>query len=568
MYVQRDTKSSGGSKKSFSSHSAVGTSGGLGNRGRSCYSVYSSSGGHGGGVRGGGFGSRSMYNVGGNRAISMASCNTGGYVCRGGFGGGAGGLCGVGGGGGGGAGGFGGGVCGYGVGGGFGFGGPGGGPGFPGGPCMPGGGFPGGPCMPGGGFPAGPGGGFPGGPCGGFPGGIQNVQIDSSLLKPINVEIDPQLQQVKTEEKEQIKTLNNKFAGFIDKVRFLEQQNKVLQTKYDLLQQQGGTIKCDLTPYFEKYIMNLKGEVEKINNRKLQYQSELEDLQSYVADFKKKYEDEINKRTEAENEFVLLKKDVDSAYLSKVELETRVNCLTDEINFLTHVYDIEINSLQTVSRDLSVVVNMDNNRSLDMEGLIEEVRCQYEEIARKSRAEAEAWYQSKYEELQSAAGKYGDSLRNSKAEIQELTRNIHKMRAEIESVKKQIAQLQTAIADAEQKGEAALEDAKKKLAELEAALHNDKKDLANIMKEYQQVLGIKMSLDVEIAMYRKLLEGEECRLAGGGQSNVSVSVVGKTCVAGGGGGGMYGGGICGGGGGGGVLGLWYKIEEVSGEEPE
>ena len=43
--------------------------------------------------------------------------------------------------------------------------------------------------------------------------------MNQSLLQPLNVEIDPQIGQVKTQEKEQIKTLNNKFASFIDKVR-------------------------------------------------------------------------------------------------------------------------------------------------------------------------------------------------------------------------------------------------------------------------------------------------------------------------------------------------------------
>ena len=50
--------------------------------------------------------------------------------------------------------------------------------------------------------------------------------------------------------------------------------------------------------------------------------------------------------------------------------------------------------MQTISRDLSVVVSMDNNRHLDLDSIIEEVRRQYEQIAQNSRAEAEAWYQS------------------------------------------------------------------------------------------------------------------------------------------------------------------------------
>lgn len=47
---------------------------------------------------------------------------------------------------------------------------------------------------------------------------ISNVQVNQSLLAPLNLEIDPTIQRVRTEEKEQIKTLNNRFAGFIDKV--------------------------------------------------------------------------------------------------------------------------------------------------------------------------------------------------------------------------------------------------------------------------------------------------------------------------------------------------------------
>ena len=50
------------------------------------------------------------------------------------------------------------------------------------------------------------------------PGGIQEVTVNQSLLTPLNLQIDPTIQRVRTEEREQIKTLNNKFASFIDKV--------------------------------------------------------------------------------------------------------------------------------------------------------------------------------------------------------------------------------------------------------------------------------------------------------------------------------------------------------------
>lgn len=51
----------------------------------------------------------------------------------------------------------------------------------------------------------------------------------------LQVDIGSSIQQMYQEEHKQIKTLNNKFVSFIDEVWFLEQQNKLLETKQALL---------------------------------------------------------------------------------------------------------------------------------------------------------------------------------------------------------------------------------------------------------------------------------------------------------------------------------------------
>ncbi|XP_061440685.1 keratin, type II cytoskeletal 8-like [Rhineura floridana] len=225
-------------------------------------------------------------------------------------------------------------------------------------------------------------------------GGITAVSVNKSLLAPLNLEIDPTIQQVRTKEKEEIKTLNNKFANLIDKVRFLEQQNKMLDTKWSLLQNQKTT-RSNMDSMFEAYINNLRRQLDGLGQERARLDAELANMQGLVEEFKTKYEDEINHRTEKENDFVLLKKDVDEAYMNKIELESHLECLTDEINFLRQLYDEELRVMQSQINDTSVVLSMDNNRSLDLDGIIAEVKAQYEDIAAKSRAEAESMYQIK-----------------------------------------------------------------------------------------------------------------------------------------------------------------------------
>ena len=91
-------------------------------------------------------------------------------------------------------------------------------------------------------------------------GGITTITVSQSLLSPLNLEVDPNIHVVHTQEKEQIKTLN-KFASFIDKVRFLEQKNKMLETKWSLLRQLK-TARSNMDNMFESYINNLRRQLE------------------------------------------------------------------------------------------------------------------------------------------------------------------------------------------------------------------------------------------------------------------------------------------------------------------
>lgn len=55
----------------------------------------------------------------------------------------------------------------------------------------------------------------------------------------------------------------------------------------------------------------------------------------------------------------------------------------------------ELNDLQSQIKDTSVIVEVNNGRNLNLDGIVAEVKSQYEAIANASRKDAEEWYEVK-----------------------------------------------------------------------------------------------------------------------------------------------------------------------------
>nr|XP_031538822.1 LOW QUALITY PROTEIN: keratin, type II cuticular Hb1-like [Vicugna pacos] len=252
--------------------------------------------------------------------------------------------------------------------------------------------------------------------------------------------------------------------------------------------------------------------------------SELNHMQEVLEGYKNKYEEEVTLRITTENKFGALKKEVDCAYLHKSDMEANLEALIQEIDFLKQLYQEELQVLQAHISDTSVTVKMDNSRNLNMDSIVAEIKAQYDDIASRGRAEAESWYRSKCEEMKATVpARHGETLRRTKEEINELSRMIQRLMAEVENPKCQNSKLEAAVTQAEQQGEEALNDACCKLAGLEEALQKAKQDMACLLREYQEVMNSKLGLDIEIATYQRLLEGEEQRLYEGiGALNVCV----------------------------------------------
>ncbi|KAM4702831.1 alpha-internexin [Rhinophrynus dorsalis] len=323
----------------------------------------------------------------------------------------------------------------------------------------------------------------------------------------------------RTNEKEQLQGLNDRFAMFIEKVRNLEQQNKVLETELIALRQRQSE-PSRLGELYHQEIKELRAQLEELNAEKSQIIIERDNLEDDLQKLKGKYEDEIRMREETEYALKAHKKDVDDATLARLDLEKKVESLLDEISFLRKVHEEEVTELMSMLQASQVSVEMEVTKP-DLTSALKDIRSQYESLAAKNLQSADEWYKSKFANLSEQATRSTEAIRASREEINEYRRQLQSRTIEIESLRGTNESLERQIQDMEERHMAETAGLQDTINQLENDLRNTKGEMARHLREYQDLLNVKMALDIEIAAYRKLLEGEETRFSTSGISIMS-----------------------------------------------
>lgn len=169
---------------------------------------------------------------------------------------------------------------------------------------------------------------------------------DSMMDLTQSTAITNELKIVRTNEKEQLQGLNDRFASFIEKVHNLEQQNKVLEAEVTVLRQRNNE-PSRLHELYEQEIRELRARVEELTHEKSQMHVDCVQLNDTLERLREKLEEESRLREEAENTLKGYRKDVDDATLARLELEKKVESLLDEIAFLRKVHEEELQELQS-----------------------------------------------------------------------------------------------------------------------------------------------------------------------------------------------------------------------------
>uniref|UniRef100_A0A667XT87 Keratin, type 1, gene c5 n=1 Tax=Myripristis murdjan TaxID=586833 RepID=A0A667XT87_9TELE len=313
---------------------------------------------------------------------------------------------------------------------------------------------------------------------------------------------------VGTSDKETMQGLNDRLANYLDKVRSLERSNAELEVKIKQLMLERAPKGHDIEGMMAQ-AHAIGQEVRKKTLENARIMLEIDNAKLAADDFRVKWEAEATLCQSVERDCQALRRAKSDHDQIIATLRGDLDSLKEELYFLKKNHEEEMGSLRTRLANEQVNVEVDAAQGPDLGAIMAELRVQYEGIARKNKEEAEAWYLKKLEAVQSEVKESNEALRCAQSELSERRRFLQALEVELDSLRKQVSVLEGNLGETGHKYSVEMDRLQSTLTQLEDELSQLRLDMQRNKTDYEQLLRIKQNLEMEIATYRRLLEGEE-----------------------------------------------------------